>query len=59
MCLQPEIRLHLLLEVFHHMGVHLHSRVCLHLEVHHLLPKVCFPFLVVFHPHEEDYHYIL
>jgi hypothetical protein len=44
--LQPKIHLHLLLGVFHHLGSH------------HLLLKVSFPFLVVFHSHEEDYHYL-
>jgi hypothetical protein len=52
-----EIHFHLLLEVFHHLGVHFLSEVHLCLEVHHLLSKVQSPFLVVFHSHEEDYHY--
>jgi hypothetical protein len=41
------------------LGVHFDSRVYLCLEVHHLLSKVHFPLLVVFHSYEEDYHYLL
>jgi hypothetical protein len=37
--------------------VHFHLGVCLCPKVHHLLPKVYFPLLVVFHSHEEDYHH--
>jgi hypothetical protein len=53
MRLQLEICLHLLLEVFRHLGIHLH------LEVHHLLLKVCSPLPLVLHSHEEDYHHLL
>jgi hypothetical protein len=56
-CLQSKIHLDLLLEVLYHLGVHLHSRVCLPLEVHHFLPKVHSHLLVVFHSHEKDYHH--
>jgi hypothetical protein len=52
--LQPKIRLHL-----HHLGVRLHSGVNFHLKVHHSETKVYFPFLVVFHSHEENYHRLL
>jgi hypothetical protein len=38
--------------------VHLHLGVCLHPKVHHLLLKVHFPFMVVLHSHEEDYHHL-
>lgn len=51
---QPKIRLHL-----HHLRVRLHSGVNFHLEVHHFKTKVYFPFLVVFHSHEENYHCLL
>jgi hypothetical protein len=56
---QPKIYLHHLLEVLRHLGVHFHLGVYLHSEFHHLLLKVHFPLLVVFHSHEEDYHRFL